>query len=248
MNCWKFIVTFLVIHQVIPSIGQKIDGVYVGSIITKSNALVIFTRAEVVNGNVYLTEYEKFPFFGTFNLNVLNGTIVVSNGNELLVVGKLVGDSLFLDLSSIVESTLASRSVLKRISSNPGYGLSRLFAKRESDRDTLLVGRWLVIKNIDKKGMDSGRKYEFEYRKDGEIEMDKQEIKSFFDDAARKAGTKSISQQSVNRYMPEAKWSTSGDQLVITIGTTEKTYTYSIKADTLTLDGGKFVSIRKRKK
>ncbi len=234
-------------------LGQKLDGVYTGRLITESNALVLRSTGEVVIGNVFLTEYEKFTFLGTVEGDSLKATILVPGGSEVVVVGRCYKDSISLDLYS---NESPKHTSLTRVSSKPNYNLRKYFGGHDPFRDPLLVGKWNIVKNISVEGKEStSRQYYYEYLSNGLMKFDMAGIMSQLQDDYRKhGGTKKIELD--ERMMPESTWQTSGQKLIIDseidlFGSGHLEYTYSIKNDTLTLinfKGGKEIMKRESRR
>lgn len=243
MDCRKFIVAFLLMHQAIPSISQKIDGVYIGSIITESNAMVITTKAEVVNGNVYLTKYEKFTFLGTILKGVLEGSIRVPGGSDVEVRGKVYADSISLNLRSY---GIQQQTTLIRISSKPNFDLGKVFDNLRTRRDPLLVGKWYLVRIIDSDGKElTKRKYFYEYLEDGRTRIDKNYLRDLWEEAQREAGSRANFD---DRFIPSNTWETNGNRLVISSDNGTNNYTYFIKDDTLSIvnfKGQKEIMVKK---
>lgn len=233
--------------------AQKLDGVFVGELITAKNALVLTTKGDKVNGSVYLTEYEKFTFMGNIKGDSLKGVILVPGGAEVVLMGKRFKDS----ISATLQSNENPRHVtLRQISSKAKYNLSRYFGESSPERDPLVVGKWNLVKLLKPDGSEGIKsRYFYEYRADGEMNLDIVSLKAKLEEGWRKAGGKGKLKFDES-MLPRNTWLTSGGKLITTsvssaAGTSEHVYTYQVKDDTLTIvnfKGGKEIMVRDRKK
>lgn len=232
-------------------LAQKLDGVFVGELITANNALVVTTKGATVDGSVYLNKYEKFTFMGNLKGDSVKGAFLVPGGAEVVLMGKQFTDS----ISAILYSHENPKHVvLRRISSNANYNLGRYFGDSTLERDSLVVGKWHLVRYLMPDGSESiRRKYFYDYQADGLMKMDATSLRENWEDLSRKAGSKVKFDE---RLLPRNTWLTSGKKLIITsvssvAGTSQNEYTYHVKDDTLTLinfKGGKEIMVRERKK
>jgi hypothetical protein len=233
--------------------AQKLDGVFVGELITAKNALVLTTKGDKVNGSVYLTEYEKFTFMGNLSGDSLKGVILVPGGEEVVVMGRRFADSICATLHS---NENPRRVTLHQISAKANHNLGRYFGEGTAERDALMVGKWYLVKSLMPDGSEySRRKYFYDYQADGIMNLDIASLKANLEEGWRKAGGKGKLKFDES-MLPRNTWRTSGKTLITTsvssaAGTAEHEYTYLIKDDTLTIvnfKGGREIMVRERKK
>jgi hypothetical protein len=128
--------------------GQKIQGVYVGKILSERNVFVIEADGSHLKGALYVSEKEKFIFSGTYNRPQLKGTLILDSSKNILVKGSLEG--YFLTLSFPDTSKMGSRT-LHRVSSKIKVDITDLFSNQH---DMLLLGAWISFKQTDASGKD----------------------------------------------------------------------------------------------
>ncbi len=219
--------------------SHSLEGVYAGRILSQKNAFVISVVQATAIESVYMSTSEKLVFMGSVRGVHLEGT-AQSNNVFLEINGRLVGDSLFLNVKQNGEIQLRK---LKRISRMTNYNTAKLL-KSGASRNLAQVGSWALL---DAFGRDGKKKPKDEFSNGF--------MYKFFAD-----GSCVIQSQAINKFFNEVKaqphksyWDVDETKLIIsTRGVSSLSYDYSfvLKGDTLSLFGksSKEVYVRVRGK
>lgn len=206
----RFKLTILFTHLSCLLNAQSITGVYVGKILTAKNALIITTVNNSISGSVYTSHYKNFQLVGTTSANKkINLILILENERQVLLTGKLDGDSLKLTSNDTIKGRRDFN--LKKVSNNTDYNLNKVFGVLKSTNDPSLFGEWKTQKKIklDASGHDdTGVKQEagsFVFYSDGSFNYNSREV----DEVKRKLKMKS---------MPRSRWNTHGSTLVLNYG------------------------------
>jgi hypothetical protein len=215
-------------------IGQPLDGVYAGELVSSKNAFVVSTVGNLAVGSIFLNEKEKLVFLGTFEDSILEGKINLLNGDLLILIGKLSRDSLLINLRLPLDTALVAHNChLVKISSNTKYNLKKVFGRDRSNRDELLLGKWILVEVFDQNGAKVPfENYTMEFKADGWLYVSSVTLNS------------QILSSGVRNLEPKTRWETVGSQIVsrfesAMFGSVEHTLNYSISGDTLTTINGK---------
>ncbi len=201
------------------SAAQKIDGIYIGNIISDTNVLLISTKDSLMFGSFYESANNKFPFTGIINRNEIRGLI---QWNEpILILGKFSKDTL---KGSIIYGNDTLRVVLNRVSKKLNYPIEKLYKNSKSERDVNLIGKWVLIKMINPDGTQVKRYSDiYEYLENGRFVFFSIEAEQFKERMA--SGSKT--------FYPELQWATNNGWIftISNLGRMEQQYV--IRNDTL---------------
>ena len=219
-------------------VGRKIDGIYFGKLVHSENALVISTKDTIAVGFVYLNQFERFELFGIYSGGSLKGGFIV-NGEELLIVGKLVDDSLKINLLSTSKPSEINQTVLLRVASNPKKDISSVFGNEKPEHDEKLIGIWVALKSVNSEGKNILKSnHQQEFKSNGFISLTGQAIDKILD-----------SDRSKKIILPRYSWQTKAGRIVFKRqgnmggvafpGPDEDVYPYEIRGDTLIITNPK---------
>jgi len=139
----------IAIVTAIVSFGQKIQGSYVGKILSERNVLLLeMDKNAHVTGTLYLNGSEHFNFKGTYAKPQLKGLIAIDSIQPISVEGNLKGSSLSLTFSDSVKKRIY---IAHKISPKVYQDVAELYSE---EHDMVLLGQWITFKKFDAYGTD----------------------------------------------------------------------------------------------
>ena len=133
---------------------SRLDGVYVGPLLSSVNVVVITTQGLALNASIFSNESESLHASGSFLKNDLTLSVKMADGASLSFTGKMRFDPEELVLFDSISKTTHK---LYKVSSSTKYDVSRLFSETN---DLALFGRWVSVYAVDNRGrMLDGKSY-----------------------------------------------------------------------------------------
>lgn len=130
---------------------RTMEGAYQGELIAPKSVLIISSQKDsILQGTVYSSQTEYFPFYGILSKGKIRGSIMLPPNSEDAVILKaeLINDNLKTTLISSIDSVAFVESALVKVSKSPKYNLAKTFGKIEPQFDSLLVGRWETLYSL----------------------------------------------------------------------------------------------------
>jgi hypothetical protein len=156
----------------IGSFGQKIQGSYVGNILSDRSILLLdMDKNAQVTGTLYLNRNEHFNFKGTYTKPQLRGLIAIDASKSISIEGNLKGNSLRITCTDSVRKRMyLAHKILPKVS----VDIDELYS---DEHDMLLLGQWITFKKTDGYGnnIDEQRittTYDFGFRGRGTVSLD----------------------------------------------------------------------------
>jgi len=131
----------------IGSYGQKIQGIYVGNILSDRNVLLLaMDKNAQVTGIIYLNRNEHLNFKGTYAKPQLRGLIVIDAIKSISIEGNLKGNNLHI---TFIDSVGIRMCYAHKISPKASVDIDELYSDKY---DFLLLGQWITFRKNDPYG------------------------------------------------------------------------------------------------
>lgn len=109
---------------------------------------------------------------------------------------------------------------------------------RLTERDSLLVGKWVAVFSHDEQGLAHPEWFEVEYHSNGKASFNREAIYRKFNRQQVQHGNAPLSMKDFNRLFPRVTWKTVDNQIILTfrsrLGKNDLAYYYQVHGDTLT--------------
>jgi hypothetical protein len=155
--------TFL-IATYLGSFSQKIQGTYVGNILSDGNVLLLeMDKKGQVTGTLYLNRDDHFNFKGNYAKPQLKGLIEIDATKSIAVEGNLKANSLLI---TFPDSVRKRTYFAPKISPKASLDINELYS---NEHDMLLLGQWISFKSMDAYGNNTNTQgitttYDFGFR------------------------------------------------------------------------------------